>query len=79
MNEGLSLVHALICHQWQTLWPAQVHLRVEILAQLSERLLQSVRGYQMLYSDLPALYKAESFLSAICNTLETLELKHLVG
>jgi len=77
MNEGLSLVHALICHQWQTLWPAQVHLRVEILAQLSERLLQSVRGYQMLYSDLPALYKAESFLSAICNTLETLELKHL--
>jgi len=77
MNEGLSLVHALICHQWQTLWPAQVHLRVEVLAQLSERLLQSVRGYQMLYSDLPALYKSESFLSSICNTLQTLELKHL--
>lgn len=38
LNEGLTILEALINHQWGALWPQQVHVRMEILSSLSQRL-----------------------------------------
>ncbi|HCD7314661.1 TPA: type VI secretion system ImpA family N-terminal domain-containing protein [Enterobacter chengduensis] len=77
LNEGLTILEALIGHQWGTLWPQPVHARMEILSSLSQRLQQRLRSLALNYSDLSELYQAEQRLTALGEVLQRLELKHL--
>jgi type VI secretion system protein VasL len=77
MNEGLSILEALINHQWSTLWPQPVHARMEILSGLSQRIQQLMRTLPLNYSDLSQLYRAEQQLTSLGTVLQRLELKHL--
>jgi len=77
LNEGLSILEALISHQWSTLWPQPVHARMEILSGLSHRIQQLMRTLPLNYSDLGQLYRAEQQLTSLGAVLQRLELKHL--
>ncbi|RPD94052.1 hypothetical protein BBB56_21625 [Candidatus Pantoea deserta] len=77
LNEGLSILEALISHQWGVLWPQPVHARMEILSGLSARLQQLIRALPLNYSDLSRLYLAEQQLTRLTTVLQRLELKHL--
>lgn len=77
LNEGLSILEALISHQWGTLWPQPVHARMEILSGLSQRIQQMIRTLPLNYSDLSQLYRAEQLLTRLGAVLQRLELKHL--
>ncbi|MCK7318578.1 type VI secretion system ImpA family N-terminal domain-containing protein [Enterobacter cloacae] len=77
LNEGLTILEALINHQWGALWPQQVHARMEILSSLSQRLQQRMRSLPLNYSDLSQLYRAEQLLTSLGAVLQRLELKHL--
>lgn len=77
LNEGLTILEALISHQWGALWPQQVHARMEILSSLSQRLQQRMRSLPLNYSDLSQLYRAEQLLTSLGTVLQRLELKHL--
>ncbi|EAN5887712.1 type VI secretion system ImpA family N-terminal domain-containing protein [Salmonella enterica] len=77
LNEGLTILEALISHQWGALWPQPVHARMEILSGLSQRLQQRMRLLPLNYSDLSQLYRAEQLLTALGAVLQRLELKHL--
>ncbi|MEA1063748.1 VasL domain-containing protein [Erwinia sp. HR93] len=77
LNEGLTILEALISHQWGTLWPQPVHARMEILSSLSQRLQQRMRSLPLNYSDLSQLYRAEQLLTGLGEVLQHLELKHL--
>ncbi|MFC0139469.1 VasL domain-containing protein [Erwinia mallotivora] len=77
LNEGLTILEALISHQWGTLWPQPVHARMEILSSLSQRLQQRMRSLPLNYSDLSQLYRTEQLLTALGAMLQRLELKHL--
>ncbi|EOZ7588071.1 VasL domain-containing protein [Pantoea sp. Pa-EAmG] len=77
LNEGLSILKALINHQWGALWPQPVHARMEILSSLSQRLQQRMRSLPLNYSDLSQLYRAEKLLTGLGEDLQRLELKHL--
>ncbi|MBD8215855.1 VasL domain-containing protein [Erwinia persicina] len=77
LNEGVSILEALISHQWGSLWPRQAHARVEILSGLSRRLQQMMRTLPLSYSDLSQLYHAEQQLGRLNASLQRLELKHL--
>ncbi|MGL5424607.1 MAG: VasL domain-containing protein [Serratia fonticola] len=77
LNEGLSILDALISHQWGTLWPQPVHARMEILSGLSHRIQQLMRTLPLNYSDLGQLYRAEQQLTSLGTVLQRLELKHL--
>jgi len=77
LNEGLTILEALINHQWGALWPQPVHARMEILSSLSQRLQQRMRSLPLNYSDLSQLYRAEQLLAALGEVLQRLELKHL--
>lgn len=77
LNEGLTIVEALISHQWGALWPQPVHARMEILSSLSQRLQQRMRSLPLNYSDLSQLYRAEQLLTGLGEVLQRLELKHL--
>lgn len=77
LNEGLTILEALISHQWGALWPQPVHARMEILSSLSQRLQQRMRSLPLNYSDLSQLYRAEQLLTALGAVLQRLELKHL--
>lgn len=77
LNEGLTILEALISHQWGALWPQPVHARMEILSSLSQRLQQRMRSLPLNYSDLSQLYRAEQLLTALGAMLQRLELKHL--
>ncbi|OSN06506.1 VasL domain-containing protein [Lonsdalea iberica] len=77
LNEGLTILEALISHQWGTLWPQPVHARMEILSSLSQRLQQRMRSLPLNYSDLSQLYRAEQLLTGLGAVLQRLELKHL--
>lgn len=77
LNEGLSILEALISHQWGALWPQPVHARMEILSGLSQRLQQLMRTLPLNYSDLSQLYRAEQHLASLGAVLQRLELKHL--
>lgn len=79
LNEGLSILEALLIRQWGNLWPQPVHARIEILARLSQRLQQFQRTQTLVYTDLGALYQAEKSLTAINEALQRLELKHQTG
>ncbi|WP_419246775.1 VasL domain-containing protein [Serratia sp. NFX21] len=77
LNEGLSILEALISHQWGALWPQPVHARMEILSGLSQRIQQLMRTLPLNYSDLSQLYLAEQQLASLGVLLQRLELKHL--
>ncbi|MDV0559558.1 VasL domain-containing protein [Citrobacter portucalensis] len=77
LNEGLTILEALISHQWGALWPRPVHARMEILSSLSLRLQQRIRLLPLNYSDLSQLYRAEQLLTGLGEVLQRLELKHL--
>ncbi|ELN2578969.1 type VI secretion system ImpA family N-terminal domain-containing protein [Enterobacter kobei] len=77
LNEGLTIVEALISYQWRALWPQPVHARVEILSSLSQRLQQRMRSLPLNDSDLSQLYRAEQLLTRLGAVLQRLELKHL--
>ncbi|QGH63039.1 VasL domain-containing protein [Serratia proteamaculans] len=77
LNEGLSILEALISHQWRALWPQPVHARMEILSGLSQRIQQLMRTLPLNYSDLSQLYRAEQQLASLGAVLQRLELKHL--
>ncbi|MGO2441579.1 MAG: VasL domain-containing protein [Serratia proteamaculans] len=77
LTEGLSILEALISHQWGALWPQPVHARMEILSGLSQRLQQLMRTLPLNYSDLSQLYRAEQQLASLGAVLQRLELKHL--
>lgn len=77
LNEGLTILEALISHQWGALWPQPVHARTEILSSLSQRLQQRMRSLPLNYSDLSQLYRAEQLLTGLGEVLQRLELKHL--
>nr|WP_314984649.1 VasL domain-containing protein [uncultured Pantoea sp.] len=77
LNEGLTILEALISHQWGALWPQLVHARMEILSSLSQRLHQRMRSLPLNYSDLSQLYRAEQLLTGLGAVLQRLELKHL--
>ena len=77
LNEGLTILEALISHQWGALRPQPVHARMEILSSLSQRLQQRMRSLPLNYSDLSQLYRAEQLLTALGAMLQRLELKHL--
>lgn len=77
LNEGLTILEALISHQWGVLWPQPVHARMEILSSLSQRLQQRMRSLPLNYSDLSQLYRAEQLLTDLGEVLQRLELKHL--
>lgn len=77
LNEGLSILVALIRHQWGAVWPPQVHARMEILSNLVSRLQHVLRSLYFQYADLGLLYQIEQRLGQLCDTLQQLELKHL--
>lgn len=77
LNEGLTILEALMRHQWGALWPQPVHARMEILSSLSQRLQQRMRSLPLNYSDLSQLYRAEQLLTRLGEVLQRLELKHL--
>ncbi|WP_338557297.1 VasL domain-containing protein [Erwinia sp. E_sp_B04_7] len=77
LNEGLSLLEAMISHQWGALWPQPVHARIEILSALSQRLQQRMRTLRLNYSELSQIYLAEQQLVSLGAVLQRLELKHL--
>lgn len=78
LNEGLSILEALLSHQWGMLWPQPVHARMEILSGLSQRLQQLMRTHPLNDSDLSQLYRAEQQLASLGAVLQRLELKHLI-
>lgn len=77
LNEGLTILEALISHQWGALWPQPVHARMEILSSLSQRLQSVLRTLTLHYADLPQVYLAEQHLDALRDTLQRLELKNV--
>lgn len=77
LNEGLTILEALISHQWGALWPQPVHARMEILSSLSQRLQQLMRMIPLNYNDLSELYRAEQLFKSLGEVLQRLELKHL--
>lgn len=77
LNEGLTIIEALVRHQWGVVWPQPVHARMEILSSLSHRLQQRMRSLPLNYSDLSQLYRAEQLLTGLGEVLQRLELKHL--
>lgn len=76
-NEGLTILEALISHQWGTLWPQPVPARMEILCSLSQRLQQRMRSLPLNDGDLSQLYRAEQLLVGLGEKLQRLELKPL--
>ena len=77
LNEGLAILEALLSRQWTGLWPHPAHARMEILSGLSQRLQQILRSMTLEYHDLSAIYEAEKLITALCDVLQRLELKHI--
>lgn len=76
LNEGVTILNALLSHQWAQLWPQSVHARVEILNGLFQRLQKLFRTFSLGHDDLPALMQAEGLLRSMNDILARQELKH---
>lgn len=76
LNEGLTILNALLSHQWVQLWPQPVHARVEIINGLFQRLQKLFRTFTLGHGDLPALMQAEGLLQSMNDILARQELKH---
>lgn len=77
LNEGLGLTHRVLIQYWQTLWPEQIHTRINILSVLGQQLISGIRRTTFVYTDLPVLYHTEELLKNINHRLQQLEIKHL--
>ena len=77
LNEGLSILEAIIRCQWETFWPQPVNARVDILRGLSQHLHQFMRLSSLKHSDLSQLYLAEQLLARLSAVFQRLELKQL--
>nr|WP_090963491.1 VasL domain-containing protein [Pantoea varia] len=77
LNEGLSILEALISHQWGALWPQPVQARMKILSGLCQRLQQLMRTLPLDYSDLSQLYLAEQHVASLGAVLQRRELNPL--
>jgi len=76
MNEGLTVLMALVSWQWEHLWPHPANARVEILSTLSKRLQQGMRTLTLTYTDLSQMYQGEAHLKALEEVLQRRELNH---
>ncbi len=77
LNEGLSVLSAMVNHQWAVMWPQPVAARVEMLSGLSQRLQKVFRTLALEHQDLPALYQGEKLLNTLNNALARQELKQV--
>jgi type VI secretion system protein VasL len=77
MNEGLTILNALLSHQWVQLWPQQTHARAEIISGLSQRLQKTFRTLTLDHDDLHPLYEAETLLRSLDDILGRQELKQV--
>lgn len=76
MNEGLSILAALMGHQWVQMWPQPSHARAEILNGLLARLQKNFRTFSLTPADVKPLMEAEKLLSALDDILTRQGLKH---
>lgn len=77
LNEGLSVLEALISYNWGTLWPQPIQARMAILSGMSLRLQQRIRVLPLDHRDLSQLYLAEQQLTRLSAHLQRLAVKHL--
>lgn len=77
LNEGLTILVALVSRQWGNVWPQQTAVRMKILSSLSKRLQLAMRTLPLTSIDLRQLYQAEAHLAALDDVLQRLELKHV--
>ncbi|QKJ87676.1 type VI secretion system protein VasL [Paramixta manurensis] len=75
MNEGLSILGAMLGHQWAQCWPQNPHARVEILAGLFQRLQKVFRTFSLGFADHLSLLNLETTLGALSDTLVRQELQ----
>jgi len=76
MNEGLTILTALLSHQWAQLWPEPANVRAEILNGLLQRLQKCFRTFSLTPADVPALAQAEQRLQELKDILRRQELNH---
>lgn len=77
LEEGIVIILSLVEQQWGILWPRQIHIRIELLVWLVERLHQLLRTLHIDYSEITTVYRVEAMLAELCTILQRLELKHL--
>lgn len=76
LNEGLTILTALLSHQWTQLWPQPVHARAEIINGLLLRVQKLFRTFSLGAADVPALALAEKRLLEMKDILRRQELEH---
>lgn len=76
MNEGLTILTALMSHQWVQLWPQPANVRAEILNGLLQRLQKCFRTFSLTPADVPALALAEQRLQELKDILRRQALNH---
>lgn len=69
LNEGLTILTALLRHQWTQLWPKPANVRAEILSGMLQRLQKCFRTILLTPSDVPALALAEQLLQELKDIL----------
>ncbi|GAA3897681.1 VasL domain-containing protein [Gibbsiella dentisursi] len=75
MNEGLSILGAILGHQWAQFWPQSPHARVEILAGMFQRLQKVFRTFSLGSADRSSLLNLENTLGAFNDSLVRQELQ----
>ena len=76
LNEGLTILTALLSHQWAQFWPQPAHARAEIISGLLQRIQKLFRTFSLGPADAAALALAEKRLLAIKEILRRQELEH---
>lgn len=80
MNEGLALAGAPTALQWSVMWPVSTHGRMEIIAGISQRLVNVFRTLSLnTRDDLTCLYQSEKCLTELGDTLGRHALKQVSG
>ncbi len=77
LNEGLTILTALLSHQWAQLWPQPAHARAEIINGLLQRVQKLFRTFSLGPVDMPALTLAEKRLLEMKDILRRQELEHV--
>lgn len=77
MNEGLSILAAMLGHQWAQFWPQSPHARAEILTGLFQRLQKVFRTFSPGHADRSLLLNLETTLGALNDTLSRQELQQI--
>lgn len=77
LNEGLSIIEALVTWHWAAFWPQPAHVRAEMFAGLSQRLQIFLRTMVITRQELPLLYETEHCFSRIGNVLHRVDFARL--